>query len=211
MKTDWTPESLAAFEADIAATFNRGEIRAPVHLAGGNEAALIKIFQDVRPQDWVCIGWRGHYHCLLKRVPADELKAAIIAGSSITLCFPTYKIIASAMVGGIAPVALGLAWAAKRRGMDERVWLFLGDMAASTGIVHECALYARGHDLPMNFIVEDNGKSVSTDTAAAWGSGDYRLDLSDALEWYSYDLPHRHVGTGVFVNFPDIEHKSHGL
>ena len=32
-----TAEELIAFEKDIAECFNRGEIRAPIHLDGGNE------------------------------------------------------------------------------------------------------------------------------------------------------------------------------
>lgn len=210
MKSIWTPESLIAFERDIAETFNRGQIRAPVHLAGGNEAQLIEIFRDVRQEDWICCTWRAHYHCLLKGVPADELKAAIVAGRSITLCFPEYRIISSAMVGGIVPIALGLAWAIKRKNLGERVWCFIGDMAATTGIVHECAIYARGHHLPIEFVVEDNKKSVSTDTIASWGQSNFGFGLS-GFRHYDYDLPHKHVGTGTFVIFPDAEHKSHGL
>jgi TPP-dependent pyruvate/acetoin dehydrogenase alpha subunit len=212
MNTDWTPESLAAFERDVADTFNRGEIRAPVHLAGGNERQLIDLFKRVGPQDWVCGTWRSHYHCLLKGVPPAELKAAIVAGRSIALCFPEQRVVCSALVGGIAPVALGLAWAAKRRfpGFpQEFVWCFIGDMAASAGIVHECDRYARGHDLPLRFVVEDNGKSVSTDTAASWGDA-----RGSVLGHHAYksELTWPHVGTGTFVHFPDkAEHKSHGL
>ena len=206
MMTSWTPASLAAFESEIAEIFNRGEIRAPVHLAGGNEKALIQIFKRVRPQDWICGAWRMHYHCLLKGVPPDELRRAIIAGRSITLCFPEHRIISSAMVGGIAPIALGLAWAAKRGGRDEHVWCFLGDMAMASGIATECHRYAKGRDIPLTIIVEDNGKSVATDTKEVWGREDRSGDVR-----YEYELPWPHVGTGKFVTFPDVEHKSHGL
>ena len=44
----------------------------------------------------------------------------------------------------------------------------MGDMTAETGIAHECIKYARNHQLPIRFIVEDNGKSVCTDTREAW-------------------------------------------
>jgi pyruvate dehydrogenase E1 component alpha subunit len=206
MKTDWTPESLVAFELDIADAFNRGEIKAPIHLAGGNELQLMGIFEQVRPQDWVCCTWRSHLHCLLKGVPPGDLKAAILDGRSIALCFPEQRVISSALVGGIAPIALGLAWAAKRKGSGERVWCFLGDMAARGGLYHECAQYASGHALPVTFVVEDNGLSVATDTERAWGL-EHGLDERN----YSYKLDKPHVGTGVFVKFPDVEHRSHGL
>jgi len=191
----WTAEALIAFENEIEAAFNRGEIKSPVHLAGGNEQQLIDIFRHIRPQDWVCGTWRSHYHCLLKGVPPGLLRDAIRAGRSIALCFPAERVICSAMVGGIAPIALGLAWAAKRARRDETVYCFLGDMADRTGLVEETMRYAGGHDLPIWFIIEDNGLSVATRTAEVWGD-----DASLAVRRYDYVLTRPHVGTGRWVS-----------
>jgi Dehydrogenase E1 component len=193
----WTPERLIAFEKDIADTFNAGKIKAPVHLAGGNEQQLIDIFKDIRPQDWVCGGWRMHYHALLKRVPPQELKDAIVAGRSIGLCFPAQRVISSALVGGIVPIALGLAWAAKRRQEDEKVWCFIGDMTYYCGLVQECAGYAFAHKLPLRIVVEDNGKSVATDTKKAWGM---EACETPSVIRYAYTLSWPHVGTGTWVH-----------
>ena len=195
----WTPETLIAFEKSIAGTFNRGEIKAPVHLAGGNEQQLIDIFKDIRPQDWVCCGWRAHLHCLLKSVPPQELKDAIVAGRSIGLCFPDQRVISSALVGGIVPIALGLAWAAKYRNEDEKVWCFIGDMSAHCGLVYECMTYAKNDNLPLEIVVEDNGKSVATNTAAAWGD-DLRWLHGGLFRYYKYELRFPHVGTGTWVH-----------
>lgn len=197
MKIHWTPETLIAFEEDIKETFNRGEIKAPIHLAGGNEKVLIDIFERVQPQDWCCGTWRSHYHCLLKGVPPEELKRSIIEGRSIALCFPEHRIICSALVGGIAPIAVGLAMGAKRANSNEKVWCFIGDMAASTGIVRECADYACGHKLPLTFVIEDNGLSVSTDTEKSWGKKPVSLPNS----WtYKYKMTCDHVGSGSWVS-----------
>src|SRR5258706_14908391 len=151
-----TPEHLLAFEEDIAQEFAAGNIRAPIHLGGGNERELLDIFKTIKPGDWVLVGWRSHYHALLKGVPLAELKAAILAGHSVSLCFPAHKILCSGIVGGIAPIADGLAWAIKRRQgtfpltpADTRVHCFLGDMSAESGIVHEAAKYASNHSLPI--------------------------------------------------------------
>jgi TPP-dependent pyruvate/acetoin dehydrogenase alpha subunit len=201
---DVTAEELIKFERDIANSFNRGEIRAPVHLAGGNERQLIAIFKDVRPQDWVAVSWRSHYHCLLKGVPPAELKAEIMAGRSITLNFPEHRIVSSAIVGGVLPIALGIAWAIKRAGKDERVFAFAGDMTAHGGMFHECRQYAAGHDLPIIFVVEDNRLSVCTDTAATWGSADHRPTLFPRQKhsWPApYKLPWPHSGAGRRVEF----------
>lgn len=193
-----TKDELIEFEQDIANEFNAGHIRAPVHLENGNEEKLIEIFSDVATNDWICCSWRSHYKCLLKGVPPDELKAAIMAGKSISLCFPTHKIISSAIVGGILPIALGIALAMKRQRKPDRVWCFMGDMTAQTGMAHECVKYAVGFGLPIEFIIEDNGLSVCTDTKAVWGE---QHDRTTTIEHFTYSSIYPHAGAGVRVQF----------
>lgn len=196
-----TKDELIAFEADIAAEFNAGKIRAPIHLDGGNEDALIDYFAHTfRPGDWVCCTWRSHYKALLAGVPPEKVKAEIMAGRSISLCIPEHRIISSAIVGGILPIALGLAWAIKRQHVNRLVHAFVGDMAARSGMFHECREYACGHQLPINFIVEDNGKSVGTPTHEVWRAGD---DADDRLQtWeFTYTLPWPHSGAGKRIEF----------
>jgi len=168
-------------------------------LAGGNEQQLIDYFAEhVKPDDWILCGWRSHYHCILKGVPPATLEAAILAGRSINLCFPEHRVLSSAIVGGIAPIATGLAWAIKNRAGAECVHCFLGDMSAETGIVHEAQKYASRHRLPVRWVIEDNGLSVNTETATVWGSGGYRYGHVDR---YFYTLARPHVGIGKWVAF----------
>lgn len=197
-----TRDELIAFEADIAAEFNAGRIRAPVHLSDGNEAQLIEIFQEVRPEDWVCCSWRSHYHCLLKGVPPLELKAAIMAGRSIALCFPRQRVISSAIAGGICPIAVGLAMGEKARQSMGRVWCFVGDMTARMGIFNECVRYAAGHMLNMAFVIENNGVSVCSPTDPVWGATSPAMeDGAVMMKAYSYESRYPHAGAGVRVQF----------
>lgn len=197
MITDHTPETLRAFSEEMAAAFNAGKIRAPVHLDGGNEEQLIEVFRDIRPCDWVCGAWRMMAKALLKGVSVEEVRAAVLAGKSITLTFPEHRVISSAIVGGILPIALGIAWGIKRSGGSERVFCWLGDMTATTGLAHECLQYASGHELPITWVIERNGKSVCTPTQETWG----KPTLHHEMIGYSYDLPWPHSGAGVRVNF----------
>ena len=89
-------KDLVSFEDEIAALFNSGNIRAPVHLYSGNEDQMIKIFQKIRAEDWVFCSWRSHYQCLLKGVPREIVRDEILAGRSISLCFPEHRIYSSA-------------------------------------------------------------------------------------------------------------------
>ncbi len=196
---NWTPRLLRAFENEIEQIFASGTIKAPVHLAGGNEKELIEIFKDIKPNDWVLTTWRAHYHALLRGVPALDVKEAILAGRSIALCFPQYRMLSSALVGGICPIAVGLAWGIKCREGREKVHCFVGDMSAMTGIYHECWRYCAGHNLPVQWIVEDNGLSVMTDTQQAWGRHGDEDVFSDRR--YQYKLTRPHVGIGRFVSF----------
>jgi len=203
LQTEWTVEKLQEFERDIADVFNAGKIRAPVHLSGGNEQQLIDIFKNVGKNDWVFTTWRSHYHCLLKGVPPHELKYDIVSGKSITLNYPKYRILSSAIVGGILPIALGVAWSIKRHCIKEHVWVFVGDMTARTGIFNECGRYALGHDLPVTIVVEDNGLSVCTPTLDVWDEKENETIYVEDYEYYEYDLKSHwpHAGAGKRVQF----------
>jgi TPP-dependent pyruvate/acetoin dehydrogenase alpha subunit len=198
-----TADELIAFETEIAELFNAGKILAPVHLYYGNEEQMIAIFRDVKPEDWVFCSWRSHYQCLLKGVPPDEVKAEILAGRSISLCFPKHRVVSSAIVGGILPIAVGAALGIKRRGESARVHCFMGEMTSETGMAHECIKYSANYGLPIRFIVEDNGKSVCTDTRQAWNQPalTYETLNHPLVTYYKYESKYPHAGAGVRVQF----------
>ena len=197
MITKHTVESLLAFEEDIAQEFARGTIKAPVHLGGGIEDQLIKIFQHIQADDWVLNGWRSHFSCLLKGVPPATLRAAILEGRSVALCFPDQNVLCSGIMAGIAPIAVGIADGLLRKGEKGWVWCFLGDMSAESGIFHEAEKYAARHDLPISWVIEDNGLSVMTPTQKSWGEEPH---VSHKFR-YHYSLERPHSGIGKWVRF----------
>ena len=197
-------QDLVKFEDDIAQCFNDAQIKAPVHLYNGNEQQLIDIFKHIREEDWVFCTWRSHYQCLLKGVPKEELKQAILAGRSIGLCFPEYRVYSSGIVAGSIPIALGTALALKRRNARAKVWCFVGDMASEHGQFFEAAKYAKYNDLPIRFIIEDNGLSVCTDTKKTWGTERLTFEGIDdsMIQYYKYDgTKYPHAGAGTRVQF----------
>ncbi len=198
-----TKEELIAFEDEIASLFNAGKIRAPVHLYFGNEEEIIDVFQDIRPQDWIFCSWRSHYQCLLKGVPRQEIIDEILAGRSISLCFPEHRIYSSAIVGGVLPIAVGTAMSIQRSGEDAKVYCFMGEMTSETGIAHEAIKYSRNFGLPIHFVVEDNGKSVCTDTRESWNREvlSYEGVNDDYITYYKYETKYPHAGAGVRVQF----------
>ncbi len=183
-------KDLINFEKEIADLFNNKKIKSPIHLYSGNEEFLINFFKKINKNDWIFCSWRSHYQCLLKGVPKEELRKEILNGKSISLCFPKYKIYSSAIVGGNLPTAVGVALSLKRKKRNEKVYSFIGDMTSETGIAHECIKYSRNNKLPIHFVVEDNGKSVCTDTRSAWSQKKLTYEnVSDKyVTYYKYDL-----------------------
>lgn len=199
-----TKEDIVNFEKEIAEIFATGAIRAPVHLRAGREDKLIEIFKEIGPDDYVFGYWDSHELALLKGVPREEVKQAIIDGKSISLCFPEYRVLCSGIAGSLMGTAVGVAWAIKRQGKKEKVYIFCGDMSAETGVFHESVKYAVHFDLPVQFVVCDNGVSVMTKTRDVWGCEDpwfKNTKFADKIIYFQYVNSYPHSGLGKLIKF----------
>jgi TPP-dependent pyruvate/acetoin dehydrogenase alpha subunit len=195
----WDKAGLIQFERKMADHWEAGKVRGPIHLSGGNEDELIEIFKYVKKTDWVFSTWRSHYHALLKGVPSEWLENEILEGRSITIVNQEQKFYSSAIVGAIIPIATGVAMANKRDNKDDKVWCFVGDMAFETGGFMEMHKYALRYDLPIKFVVEDNGVSTNTPTAETWNG--IKSEVPNNVIWYDYKKEWPHYGTGKWVIF----------
>ena len=198
-EVQYTVEDLIKYEKMIADHWEAGRIKGPVHLSGGNESELIEIGKRIKTTDWVFSTWRSHYHALIKGVPSEWLEEEILAGRSITIVSQEHKFYASAIVGAIIPIATGVALANKREGKDDVVWCFIGDMAFETGGFYEMHKYAQRYDLPIRFVVEDNGVSTNTPTEETWNG--IKREIPDDIIWYDYKKQWPHYGTGKWIVF----------
>ena len=198
-KPIYTKEELSNFEKLIANHWETGKIKGPVHLSGGNEEELIEIGKRIKPTDWVFSTWRSHYHALIKGVCPVWLEEEILAGRSITIVSKEERFYASAIVGAIIPIAVGAAMAIKENRGHEIVWCFIGDMAFETGGFYEMHKYAQRYDLPIRFVVEDNGVSTNTPTEETWNG--VKREIPEDVIWYNYKKEWPHYGTGKWVIF----------
>lgn len=195
---------LIAFEKEVEEAFKAKRIRGPVHLSGGNEAQLVEVFKSINQhQDWIFTSYRNHYHALLHGIPPEWLMEKIIDGRSMNIMSAEHRFYSSAIVGGQIPPAVGVAAALAMDGSDAKVWCFLGDMAATTGIYHEAYEYAAMNDLPIRFVVEDNHLSCDTPTHEAWGgpgpTGEGVFNKTGKHILYTYERTYPHAGVGYFV------------
>lgn len=183
---------LIAFTAEVSARFDAGEIGGPIHLNSDTQIEpLVEIFKDIKRTDYVLSTWRSTYHALLHGVPRERVMAEILAGRSMQLHFPEHRFMSSSIMGGMLPIACGLAAGV------ERVFCFIGDMCASTGAFQDARNYASANGLDVTFIIEDNGLSTNTPTVAAWGP--FAPLLSRASYTYKRTTPH--YGTGNHGGF----------
>jgi len=194
----WDKHGLIQFERRMADHWESGKVRGPIHLSGGNEDQLIEIFGRIKKTDWVFSTWRSHYHALLKGVPSEWLEQEILEGRSITIINKEENFYSSGIVAGIIPIAVGVAISNKRNGNNDIVWCFVGDMTYETGIFMENYKYSKNFDLPIKFVIEDNGVSTNTPTIETWG---VKSEVPNDIIWYDYEKQWPHYGTGKWVIF----------
>ena len=103
----------------------------------------------------------------------------------------------SNVVGSHVPEAVGWALAAKLRREPTVVAVYFGDGAASQGDIHESMNFASVHNLPILFLVENNGYAISVplhkqmaidrvaERAAAYGMPGVTVDGTDVAAAYA--------------------------
>jgi len=86
---------------------------------------------------------------------------------------------------------------------SQKVWVFIGDMAANTGIAFSSLRLAKSQNLPLRIVVEDNGLSVCTPTEGIWPDGLVDLESigGDMVKSFKYSSAYPHAGAGRRIEF----------
>jgi pyruvate dehydrogenase E1 component alpha subunit len=88
------------------------------------------------------------------------------------------------IVGGQVPLGAGIAFALKYRGIAGACLTFMGDGAVNQGAVHETFNLAALWDLPVVFIIENNGYSMGTSQRrSSAGPGLAQRAEAYGMEW----------------------------
>jgi len=193
MKKAWTSEELIAFENSIGDLYHDNKLPFLFHLSGGNEDQLIDIFKDIKEGDYVISNHRSHYHALLHGIPPDELKAKILDGKSMFVYDRKRNFFCSAIIGGTPAIAVGIAWALKRKKSNQRVWCFIGDGTEDSGNTYEAIRYVDGWDLPCTFVIENNNRSVESSNEDRWGNAAEYIWKSPSVIKYHYNITYPHA------------------
>ncbi len=195
--------TIRTFEQSLQAAFATGEIPGVVHLYTGQEAIAAGVIGMLRDDDYVASTHRGHGHAIAKGCDTTAMMLEIY-GADGGLCrgkggsmhiadFDRGMLGANGVAAGGVPLACGAALTSKVRGLDRIAVAFVGDGGANQGAFSECLNLAAVWQLPVVFVVEDNGYAQSTSTrfhlqgidvaerAAGFGMPGESVDGNDVL------------------------------
>lgn len=145
--------------------------RGSAHLCVGQEAVAVGAVHALRDDDAILSTHRGHGHALARGLDPEAMFAEIMGrktgccrgkGGSMHLSDARLRFMGeNPVVGSNAPMACGLAWAAKLQGQGGVVADFFGEGALNTGAFHEAANLAALWSLPVLFLCENNLYAIS--------------------------------------------------
>jgi len=165
-------KTIREFEERVHLEFAKGEIPGFVHLYAGEEACAVGICMHLSEEDYITSTHRGHGHCIAKGVDVEGMMAELF-GRSTGVChgkggsmhiadLDLGMMGANGIVGGGPPLACGAALAAQRQGRDRVAVAFVGDGGSNQGTTLESLNLAKIWNLPVIFVIEDNGYAEST-------------------------------------------------
>jgi acetoin:2,6-dichlorophenolindophenol oxidoreductase subunit alpha len=206
LKAYRTMRTIREFEERLHVDFGRGDIPGFVHLYAGEEAAGTGIMMHLHDGDRIASTHRGHGHCIAKGVDPVEMMKEIYGkkggacqgkgGSMHIADLDKGMMGANGILGAGAPLACGAALAAKFRRKGEVAVSFVGDGASNQGMFLESLNLAAVWNLPVIFVVENNGYAESTsrdyavavdsyvDRAAGFGLPGVTVDGTDFFAVY---------------------------
>ncbi len=163
---------IRSFEKKCCALYRQGLINGYLHSYIGEEAIAAGACAAMQPGDYIVSTHRGHGHCIANGADLKAMMAEICGketgyclgrgGSMHIADFNLGNLGANGIVGGGIPLGVGAALGAKIRGSNQAVIVFLSDGASNNGVFAESLNLAAIWNLPVVFLIENNGYAVST-------------------------------------------------
>ncbi len=159
-------------EEAIIERYPAGQMKTPVHLSVGQEAAAVGTMMALPEGSLVYASHRSHAPYLAKGGSLDAMVAELYGkpdgctggyGGSMYLTDPRCGFMGSfAVVGDCVSVAVGAALALQRQKSQAVAVAYFGDSVPETGQFWEALNLAALWKLPILFVMEDNGYATQT-------------------------------------------------
>ena len=160
------------FEERSLRAYQAKKIGGFLHLYIGQEAVAVGCCSLMGKHDHVITAYRDHGHAIAVGMGVNELMAELYGkatgcsrgkGGSMHYFAPDKNYWGGhGIVAGQTPLGLGLAYGLKYRGLKGAALCFLGDGAVNQGAFHESLNLAELWDLPVVYVIENNGYSMGT-------------------------------------------------
>lgn len=215
------------FEEKAEEGYAIGKIGGFCHLHIGQEAAAAGSIKPLRSDDYVMSAYREHTQAIAKGVHPNAVMAELYGrkdgasggkGGSMHIFDAECRFMGGhGIVGGQVPLATGIGWKIKYRGEDTISLVYMGDAAVNQGAFHESLNMAAVWQLPVVYVVENNGYGMGTafdrvsttdmsTKSAPHGIPAHVVNGQDVLETYAFfrDLADK-VRNGAGPQFVDLE------
>ena len=184
------------FEDAVHDEFSAGNIPGFVHLYAGEEASGVGFCMHLDDRDAIASTHRGHGHCIAKGVDARGMMFEIFGrkeglcggkGGSMHIADLSKGMLgANGIVGAGGPLVCGAALSAKLLKTGGVAICFVGDGGSNQGTTFESYNMAKVLNLPVIFVVEDNGYAEAT--ASAWSVGGSQVGRAAGFGMPAYQV-----------------------
>jgi pyruvate dehydrogenase E1 component alpha subunit len=185
------------FEERSIRAYQAKKIGGFLHLYIGQEAVAVGCCSLMGKNDHVITAYRDHGHALAVGMEMNPLMAELYGkatgcskgkGGSMHFFDPARNYWGGhGIVGGQVPLGVGLAYGLKYKGLKGACMTFMGDGAVNQGAVHEAYNLAALWDLPVVFVIENNGYSMGTSQARSSAGELARRAEGYGMAWGSCD------------------------
>lgn len=185
------------FEQASLKQYQIGKMGGFLHLYIGQESVAVGTMSLCGDNDHVITAYRDHGHAIAAGMETGPLMAEMFGkangcskgkGGSMHFFAPDKNYWGGhGIVAGQTPLGLGLGYALKYKGLEGAALCYMGDGAVNQGAFHESLNIAALFDIPVVYIIENNGYSMGTSQKR---SSAYRDCLAQRAEAYdmAWDL-----------------------
>lgn len=224
------------FEEKAGQLYGQQKIKGFCHLYNGQEACIAGAVTALKPGDKYITAYRDHAHPLALGTDPKYIMAELFGkatgiskgkgGSMHMFDKEKHFFGGHGIVGGQVPLGVGIAFAEKYKRTDNLCITYMGDGAVRQGAFHEALNLAMLYELPVIFVIENNGYAMGTSVARSSNVVDlYKLGSafemnSAAIEAMEVEKVHEAVkqaaekarkGTPSLLEFKTYRYRGHSI